>query len=113
MLSEISLTLKSCIKKGLTPERIDVMTICELVDERNYPIRDFFYGKQEVDVTYIGSLISDYIIDYFTQRDIVVLSVFDEFIIEEQHEEELVRVMKNAYAFVCDNETNCKIVKEK
>lgn len=100
-------------EKGLLPARIDVLKICELLDEKNYHIREYFYGKAPVQLTYIGSLISDYITNYFSQRGILVLSVFDEFIIQEQYSDDLYEVMHDAYEVVCGVNYNCKIVKEK
>ena len=55
----------------------------------------------------------DFIINYFTQRGILVLPVFDEVIIEMEHEDKLKEVMEMAYQSVLGFTDNCTIVKEK
>lgn len=100
--------------KGLIPEpRININLFISKLEEKHHLIRDVFCGGSSSQPSYIGSLISDFIIDYFTQRGILVLPVFDEFIIEEQHEEELKKVMVMAYDSVLGYTDNCTIVKEK
>lgn len=101
------------VRQGLIPERIDVSTICSELSKLHEPISNFMCGRAMTDTTYVGSLICDYVTDYFAQRDILVLSVFDEFIIQEKYDDLLPEVMKNAYEFVCGSVTNCKIRKEK
>tara|TARA_B100001105_G_scaffold254924_1_gene252211 strand:- start:1253 stop:2521 length:1269 start_codon:yes stop_codon:yes gene_type:complete len=99
--------------KGKVPQRIDVLTICNVLEEKNYLIKEMFYGNSDKETCHAGSLVCDYITDYFAQRGILVLSVFDEFIIEEQHEETLVRVMREGYNWVMGSNKNVRIKKEK
>jgi hypothetical protein len=99
-------------EKGLVPERVDVIKICDLLDEKNYHIREYFYGNAPVQLMYMGSLIDDYITDYFSQRKILVLSVFDEFIIEDKYKDMLQDVMYRAYEIVLGSSMNCKVVEE-
>lgn len=100
-------------KEGKIPERIDVKTILEELTNKHYLIREMLYCNSPTEPAYVGSLVTDYITDYFTQRDILVLSVFDEFIIQSQHEEELKTVMKSAYDHVLGFSDNARIRKEK
>lgn len=100
-------------KEGKIPERVDVAVICDELEKLHQPIENFMYGNAKDDTAYIGSLIADYITDYFSQRGILCLSVFDEFIIEEEYDQELAKVMVNAYEFVCGTAKNCRIKKEK
>ncbi len=108
-----SFDIDRLVKEGKVPERVDVMKICELLDQKNYLIRDYFYGNGVHDTAYIGGAINDYITDYFSQRGILVLSVFDEFIVQEKYEKDLIKVMQNAYQLICGDSVNCKISKEK
>ncbi len=99
---------------GKIPDkRIDVKTIVDKLETKHYLIKHLFYGKHHTHPSYIGSLIADYITEYFTQRGILVLSVFDEFIIQEEHEKELQEVMIRAYETILGSADNCVIVKEK
>lgn len=100
-------------REGKIPSRVDVLKICELLAEKNFPIWKFFYGRSELDIAHFGSLVTDYILDYFLQRDILVLPVFDEFIIQEQYDEELCKTMIEAFEIVLGSSMNCRIKKEK
>lgn len=101
-------------QQGKIPDkRIDVRNIVNVIENKHYLIRHMFYGNFHTQPSYIGSLIADYITDYFTQRGVLVLSVFDEFIIQEIHEEELKDVMNRAYEYVLGFTDNCVIRKEK
>ncbi|AUR87544.1 hypothetical protein NVP1101O_133 [Vibrio phage 1.101.O._10N.261.45.C6] len=101
-------------REGKIPDkRIDVKTIVQKLEDKHYLIRHMFYGGYHTQPSYVGSLIADYITDYFTQRGILVLSVFDEFIIEQEYEDELYEVMNRAYEHVLGFVDNCKISKEK
>lgn len=101
-------------EQGKIPDkRIDVKTIVEKLESKHHLIRHMFYGKFHTQPHYIGSLIADYITDYFTQRGILVLSVFDEFIIEKEYGDELEEVMLRAYEIILGTSVNCKIKKEK
>lgn len=100
--------------QGKIPDkRIDVKTILDKLESKHYLIRHMFYGNFHTQPSYLGSLIADYITDYFTQRGILVLSVFDEFIIEEEHEDELKEVLVRGYEMILGSSYNCNIVKEK
>ena len=106
--------IEALYKEGKIPDkRIDVKTIVEKLEDKHYLIRHMFYGKYHTQPSYIGSLVADYITDYFTQRGVLVLSVFDEFIIQEEYDEELKEVMFRAYEMILGSNTNCKVVKEK
>lgn len=106
--------LDKLYEQGKIPDkRIDTKMLVNLIEEKHYLIKHMFYGNFHTEPAYIGSLIADYIIDYFTQRGICVLPVFDEFIIDEAYEEELVDVMVSAYEYVLGFSDNAKIRKEK
>lgn len=99
---------------GKIPDkRIDVKDIVDKIENKHYIIRHMFYGNYHTQPSYIGSLVADYITDYFTQRGVLVLSVFDEFIIEESYADELYEVMLRAYEMILGSSVNCKITKEK
>lgn len=101
-------------KEGKIPDkRIDIGTIVDKLETKHYLIKHMFYDNHHTHPSYLGSLIADYITDYFTQRGILVLSVFDEFIIQEEYDQELKEVMFRAYDTILGQVGNCNVVKEK
>lgn len=101
-------------QQGKIPDkRIDVRDIIDKIENKHYLIRHMFYGNFHTQPSYVGSLIADYITDYFTQRGVLVLSVYDEFIIQKEYENELKDVMYRAYNHVLGFTDNCNIRKEK
>lgn len=101
-------------KEGKIPDkRVDTKHIIDLIETKHYLIKHMFYGQHHTHPSYIGSLIADYITEYFTQRGVLVLSVFDEFIVQDQFSKELEEVMFRAYETVLGTSNNCMIVKEK
>ncbi len=101
-------------REGKIPDkRIDVKDVVDKLETKHYLIRHMFYGQHHTHPSYIGSLIADYITEYFTQRGVLVLSVFDEFIIQEQYDKELEEVMFRAFDAVLGCHKNCAVVKEK
>lgn len=100
--------------EGKIPEpRIPVKKIVHLLEEKHSVIYDYFYRKSSTDLSNIGSQIMDYVLEYFMQRGVLVLPVFDEVIIEEDQDDLVVEVMKDAYVSVCGFADNCRITKEK
>ena len=92
---------------------IPVKELIEALEEKNKVINDLLYNNVQHNLSHLGSQIMDFIINYFTQRGILVLPVFDEVIIEMDHEEKLVKVMEMAYESVLGFTDNCYVVKEK
>ncbi|AUR93476.1 hypothetical protein NVP1187O_163 [Vibrio phage 1.187.O._10N.286.49.F1] len=101
-------------KEGKIPDkRIDINTIVDKIETKHYLIKHMFYDNHHTHPSYLGSLIADYITDYFTQRGVLVLSVFDEFIIQEEYDQELKEVMFRAYETILGQSSNCNVRKEK
>ncbi len=99
---------------GLIPSKcVPVRRLVEALEKKNEKIIDLLYNPKENNLSHVGSLVMDQIINYFTQRGICVLPVFDEVIIEEEHEDILVEIMEWAYESVVGFTDNCYIVKEK
>ena len=101
-------------EEGLIPKPcIPVKELIDELEEKNKVIKNLLYNNVEHNLSNIGSKIMDFIINYFTQRSILVLPVFDEVIIEMDHEDKLKEVMEMAYQSVLGFTDNCTIVKEK
>lgn len=122
--THLTRTLNSAIKEefdvdklydqGKIPsKRINTKQVVSMIEDKHYLIKHMFYGNFSSEPMYIGSLITDYVTDYFTQRGILVLPVFDEFIIEEEYEDELVNAMVDGYQSVLGFTDNCIVRKEK
>jgi len=92
---------------------IDTKQLIEDMEKRNSKILDLLYKQTQNDLSNLGSKIMDYIMNYFTQRGILVLPVFDEVIIEAEFEDKLKEVMEMAYESVLGFTDNCHISKEK
>ena len=92
---------------------IDTKQLIEDIEKRNSKILDLLYKQTQNDLSNLGSKIMDYIMNYFTQRGILVLPVFDEVIIEAEFEDKLKEVMEMAYESVLGFTDNCHIRKEK
>ena len=74
--------------EGLIPKPcIPVKELIDELEEKNKVIKNLLYNNVEHNLSNIGSKIMDFIINYFTQRSILVLPVFDEVIIEMDHED--------------------------
>ncbi len=100
--------------EGLIPSPcIPVKRLVEALEEKNNIIMNLMYNPEAHNLSNLGSQIMDYIINYFTQRGICVLPVFDEVIIEVEHEARLKDVMELAYSSVLGFTDNMHIVKEK
>lgn len=105
--------VQSLYESGLIPEaRIDVMTIIDMLEQKHYLIKADFYKGIGSELQYAGSLINDYLLDYFMQRGILVVQVHDAFIVEKEHEEALEQCMKRAFVDVFGFDDNVKITKE-
>lgn len=90
-----------------------VEVILSTIEEHHYKIRDKFYCSYGDELQYVGSLINDYVMNYFLQNtDVLVLQVFDEFIIQEDMEQEMRKVMKQAFEMVFGSSQNCLIKRE-
>jgi hypothetical protein len=63
----------------------------------NTPIKDDISSDLGVMLQAIDSSMTNSILKHFTQRDIPVLTVHDSYIIEEQHEQELKRVLRDVF----------------
>lgn len=101
-------------KSGEIPQSfIPVRQLIESLEEWHHEIEDYLYQGKESELSNNGSFIMDYILDYFTQRGILVLPVFDEVIIAEHLEEELVQVMGDAWENLLGFRDNMKLRKEK
>ena len=106
--------IQKLYEQGKIPDkRINIKELVGILEDKHYLIKHMFYGNSKTEPSFIGSMIADYITDYFTQRGILVLSVFDEFIIEEDHESELIDIMSMAYESILGFTDNCNIRKEK
>lgn len=102
-----------CYDKNKIPEpRIDVKGIMEMLEHLHYLVKDKLYGGFGSELQYAGSLINDYLLDYFMQRGILVIQVHDAFIVEKEHESALEQCMKRAFEDVLGFSDNVKISKE-
>ena len=90
-----------------------VKIILSAIEEAHYKISDKFYCSYGDELQYAGGLINDYVMNYFLQNtDILVLQVFDEFIIQEDMEQEMRKIMKQAFEMVFGSSQNCLIKRE-
>lgn len=98
----------------LIPEdRVCVKHILELLEEKHSQVMHKFYDGIGGQLQYYGSLITDYILEYFMQRGVLVIQVHDEYIIQEESVDELHSVMKKAFTKVLGFDDNVRIKREK
>ena len=100
--------------EGLIPEeRICVKRIIEELEIKHSQVADHFYRGIGGYLQNNGSLIADYILEYFMQRGVLVVQVHDEFIIDADLVDELESVMKKAFTQVLGFGDNVRIKREK
>lgn len=105
---------KLYLNDKIPSEYIPTKVIMGLLEEKHHLIAHRFYSGFGLEVQYIGSLVSDFVVSYMMQNyEQLVLSVFDEFLCQNTHADELEKTMKLAYQHVFGNDNNCKIVREK
>lgn len=98
----------------LIPEdRVCVKHMLELLEDKHSQVMHKFYEGIGGQLQYYGSLITDYILEYFMQRGILVIQVHDEYIIQEESVDELHSVMKKAFTKVLGFDENVRIKREK
>lgn len=96
-----------------TPDpRIDVQLIMKEIERKHEVVAGSFYKGIGGELQYAGSLINDYILDYFMQRGVLVIQVHDAFIAVKEHEEELQMCMRRAFVDVMGFDDNVIISKE-
>lgn len=100
-------------KKLIPEERVCVKHILELLEEKHSQVMHKFYEGIGGQLQYYGSLITDYILEYFMQRGILVIQVYDEYIIQKESVDELHSVMKKAFTKVLGFDDNVRIKREK
>jgi hypothetical protein len=107
--------VKVLYNEGKIPsEHIPVRVLVEQIEKKHPLILDKFYKGFGLQLQYAGSYISDYIIDHMMQNyKCLVLSVFDEFIAQEEYRDTLYNTMVKAYENVLGFSDNCKIKCEK
>lgn len=92
--------------------RIDVQLIMKAIEAKHHIVVDSFYNGVGGELQYAGSLINDYLLDYFMQRGVLVIQVHDAFIVTKEHEADLQVCMKRAFVDVLGFDDNVKITKE-
>ena len=90
-------------------ENIDIETIIEAFAERHAPIKKYLFSGQGVKLQHLDSQIAERVIDHFTKQDIPVLCVHDSFLIDVLYENDLVRLMVNAFTEIIKEITPSKI----
>lgn len=107
--------LQKLYKEDKIPsEYIPTKVIMEILEEKHHLIAHRFYNSFGLEVQYVGSLVSDFVVSYMMQNyKQLVLSVFDEFLCQEDHADKLEKTMKLAYQHIFGNDNNCNIVREK
>ena len=106
--------VKDLCDKGLIPKpKIPVAKIIDCLEEKHEDIYDMFYAESWKVLQKKGSEVIDSVLEYMMQNhDCLCLQVFDECIVEERFEKQLVEAMIEAYGEVVGIPENCKIEKE-
>jgi len=79
----------------ITDEYLD--PIIPLLRERHSPIQHRFFSSMGNELMYHDSQIAEEVLLHFARRDIPALPVHDSFVIEEQHVDECLEVMREAF----------------
>lgn len=99
-------------KKSSEYASIKSLNIQGLMDEIkriHEAIAHYFCSDAGVKLQVIDSEIAIRVVDHFTKKGIIALPYHDSFIVEAQHRDELINVMKNAWAKVLKKTDLCKI----
>ena len=99
-------------QRKIPDPRIDVQLIMKAIEAKHHIVVDSFYNGVGGELQYAGSLINDYLLDYFMQRGVLVIQVHDAFIVTKEHEADLQVCMKRAFVDVLGFDDNVKITKE-
>lgn len=96
-------------RKFIGIKSIDAKSICEAVQKHNDIIGEYFFSDVGISLQAQDSGIADYVLRYFTRKEIPVLPWHDSFLIEECHGEELYKVMQDAWEVIMSQRYYCRI----
>ena len=100
--------------KGLIPSKfIPTNIILEKLQEKHVKVSHMLFASTSCDLQYIGSLINDYIVSSFMQKhEVLCLQVHDAFIVQEEYDSLLYKLMFDAWNHVLGTRDNCNVTKE-
>lgn len=76
---------------------LDVKSLLKEFEERHSKINKYFYKDTGIRLQYYDSMITEQVMKHFTKKEIPILTIFDSFIVPEQHKEELRFIMNQEY----------------
>ena len=79
------------------PRDIDLKVLMNAFKKRHDPIKDFFFSNIGNVQYYFDSFITTKIIDHFTLKNIVILTIHDSYVIDLNNADELQEVMEDSY----------------
>ncbi|SFK77507.1 hypothetical protein SAMN05216302_10154 [Nitrosomonas aestuarii] len=78
-------------------EGLNISDIIDTFTNQHSPIKDYFFSGSGIRLQNIDSIIAEKVINYFTQKSVVVLCIHDSFVIGADKADELKLVMENAF----------------
>ena len=88
---------------------IDAKKVVEDLEVKHWPIMDLLYQGSALELQYVDSQIADQVITTLTNDDIPCLIIHDSFIVSQQYESRLKKVMEEAFKDVAHVDYNPSI----
>lgn len=101
--------LHKLIENGDVPDMILYRDILEALMERNQYLYPWVIEPKGMFLQNLDSQIMDIIVDHFNKKEIVIIPVHDSIVIQKQHMQEGIDVMKRAYRAVMKSDRNCVV----
>lgn len=100
--------------RGIIPyKKLSASKLVSEIEKKHPFILDYLYGRSKgIDVSNISAEIADFIVQWFLERKIMCVSVFDCFVVQRECQDDLIKVMKLAYETVLGDSYNCRIKQE-
>ena len=84
---------------GLYIPNIPYNDIKNAILKKHHSIKEFFFSGVGLELMYVDSCVTEYIIKKFTSLNIPVLSIHDSYIVAKPHKDLLVKIMTNAFRY--------------
>ncbi|CAH9012541.1 conserved hypothetical protein [Vibrio phage 501E54-1] len=103
--------LDKLVEEGKIPEkRIPVGMFLDILMQKHEAIEEYFFGKGEHNLQYVGSQVMDYVIEKSMQNhEKLVIPVFDEVVCPVSMKNSVLGYMRDAYDNILGSPLNCKI----